>query len=118
MFRVTKKGGLILITVPFLGGLHEEPNDYQRYTRYGLKELVKEYGEILEIEGQGSVLSTISMLLNESLNSFASRNKTTYLISMLIYLPFLTFQYLSLFLDFFIKSDKIQINYLLLVRKK
>ena len=37
--RILKRGGKILITVPFQWHIHEEPNDYYRYTKYGLKYL-------------------------------------------------------------------------------
>jgi SAM-dependent methyltransferase len=118
IFRITKPGGFILITVPFLGGIHEEPYDYQRFTKYGLIELFKKYKcEILEIKNQGSLFSTISLLLNEYLNDFASRSKFTYFLSVLIYLPFILFQYISLVLDKIFKSNNIFFNYLVLIRK-
>ena len=117
--RIVKPGGYILMTLPFLGGIHEEPNDYQRFTRYGLIELFSDRScEIIDIKEQGSLFSTISMLLNEHLNQFAAKNKITYFISILIYFPFLVFSYLSLLLDRIFKSDKIFFNYLILVRKR
>lgn len=117
--RIVKPGGYILMTVPFLGGIHEEPNDYQRFTRYGLVELFNGKNcEIIKIKEQGSIFSTIAMLLNESLNSFASHSKITYALSVAIYLPFLMFQYLSLFLDRIFSSKRIFFNYLILARKK
>jgi len=118
MFRIVKKKGYILLTVPFLGGIHEEPHDYQRFTKYGLIELFKPYKcKILEIKEQGALFSTISMLLNEYLNNFAAKNKLFYFISVLIYLPFLLLSYVSLLLDKIFKSDKIFFNYLILVKK-
>ena len=43
-----KPGGKLLITVPFLLKLHQEPVDYHRYTRYALSELAAENGLIVE----------------------------------------------------------------------
>lgn len=118
MYRITKKDGYILLTVPFLGGIHEELNDYQRFTKYGLIELFKRYKcKIIKIKEQGSIFSTISLLLNEYLNGFASKSKLHYLISILIYFPFILFSYLTLVLDIFFKSNKIFFNYLILVQK-
>ena len=34
--RVLCQGGKAIITIPFLYPMHDEPHDYQRYTRYGL----------------------------------------------------------------------------------
>jgi SAM-dependent methyltransferase len=116
--RILKPGGYILMTVPFLAGIHEEPYDYQRITRYGFNELFsKNNCEIVEIKQQGSVFSTISMLLNEYLNYVAAKSKPHYLFSMLIYLPFILFSYLTLILDTFFRSNNIFFNYLILVKK-
>lgn len=118
IFRVVKNKGYILLTAPFLGGIHEGPYDYQRFTKYGLIELFKSHKcEILEIKEQGALFSTISMLLNEYLNNFAAKTKLFYFISVLIYLPFLLLSYASLPLDKIFKSDKIFFNYLILVKK-
>lgn len=54
MIRITKPGGYLIITSPFLGGLHEKPNDYQRYTEYGFRQLLKPHNcKILEIKKTG-----------------------------------------------------------------
>lgn len=36
-FRVLKPGGTLLLSMPFQWWVHEEPWDYQRFTRYGLE---------------------------------------------------------------------------------
>lgn len=41
-YRVLKSGGKVLITTPFLFHMHQEPNDYQRFTELGLREILKE----------------------------------------------------------------------------
>jgi len=56
--RVLKKGAIAIITVPHLSRLHEEPNDYFRFTKYGLKSLLEEVGfEVLEINPCGGIFS-------------------------------------------------------------
>jgi SAM-dependent methyltransferase len=118
MVRIIKKEGLILISCPFLYGLHEEPNDFQRYTKHKLKELFgKNNCEIIESKEEGSLPSVISMLISEHINSFAAKNQLCYFLAAIIYIPFLLLQYLSLLLDKFIKSEKIFINYMILARK-
>ena len=42
--RVIKAGGFIIMTVPHIWGLHEEPHDYFRYTKYGIKYLLEQGG--------------------------------------------------------------------------
>jgi SAM-dependent methyltransferase len=116
--RITKKGGLILISFPFLYGLHEEPNDFQRYTKYKLKDLFEKNNcEIIESKEEGSLPSVISMLISEHISSFAAKDKLCYFLAAVSYPPFLLLQYLSLFSDKLFKSKKIFINYMILARK-
>ena len=44
--RILKHGGGVFLTVPFMWHVHEAPHDYYRYTRYGLKYLLKKTGFI------------------------------------------------------------------------
>lgn len=116
--RVMKKGGFFLMTCPFLGGLHEEPNDFQRFTKYGLNELLENNGfEVLFFKKQGSIFSTISMLMNEYLNGIAANGKTWYAFSVAVYPFFWSFQYLALLLDKIFKSKTIFFNQVILSRK-
>jgi len=53
-FRVLKVGGQIILTVPQTWGLHEEPHDYYRFTRYGLQYLLEDAGfQVRSIEPRG-----------------------------------------------------------------
>jgi len=47
--KLLKPGGRLLITVPFLLKLHQEPVDYHRYTRYALQQLGSENGLTAEV---------------------------------------------------------------------
>lgn len=42
--RILKAKGVLLITVPFMWHVHEEPHDYFRYTKYGLQYLLEKNG--------------------------------------------------------------------------
>lgn len=42
--RVLKPGGTLIIQVPFLYPLHDEPFDFQRWTEHGLNELIQAHG--------------------------------------------------------------------------
>jgi len=54
--RVLKKGGHLILSTPQCWGLHEEPCDYYRYTKYGLKYLVEKNGfELIFIEKRGGL---------------------------------------------------------------
>lgn len=52
--RVMKASGKMLVTCPFVWHLHEEPNDFARYTPHALRYLFERNGfEILKIEQRG-----------------------------------------------------------------
>jgi len=59
--RVLRPGGTVIVTVPFLGRLHEEPNDFQRFTEHGLRLLLSEAGlEVEFVKPTGSVASFLA----------------------------------------------------------
>lgn len=43
-FRVLSPQGHLIVNVPFMWGIHEEPHDYYRYTKYGLFHLLNNAG--------------------------------------------------------------------------
>jgi SAM-dependent methyltransferase len=42
--RILKRGGSMILQVPFMWGVHEAPHDYFRYTRFGLQYLLEKAG--------------------------------------------------------------------------
>lgn len=46
--RVLKPGGYLLLTVPFVWDEHEQPNDYARYSSYGISFMLEKHGFKLE----------------------------------------------------------------------
>lgn len=54
--RVLKPQGKLILTVPHLSRLHEEPHDYFRFTKYGIKAALEAEGfEILELKPVGGL---------------------------------------------------------------
>lgn len=45
MHRVLKPGGLIYVTTVFVASFHSSPNDYYRWSKEGLRELLKDFKE-------------------------------------------------------------------------
>lgn len=66
--RVMKPQAVLVLTVPFMAGLHEEPRDFFRYTPYALRHLCAEAGlGVEEVRSFGTVFSaTACMLLRHS----------------------------------------------------
>ncbi len=68
MARVLRPDGLLILSAPFSGRLHEEPYDYFRYTPHGLRAMCGEAGlEVTEVWDQGNIWSVIGHKLNSFL---------------------------------------------------
>ena len=50
LHRVLKPGGSLTIQVPFLYPLHDEPLDFHRWTRHGLRQAAVRHGYNVEVE--------------------------------------------------------------------
>ena len=48
MRRVLRPGGTLMITVPFVGELHQTPYDYRRFTIFGIERLLQDHGFVIE----------------------------------------------------------------------
>ncbi len=62
MKRVLKLGGKLILSTRFIFPLHDVPNDYYRYTKYGLKYLFKDW-QIIELKEEVNTLTTLAVLL-------------------------------------------------------
>lgn len=64
-YRVLKRGGVMILQVPWQWHIHEAPHDYFRYTPYGLKYMFKKAGFVdVEIEAQTGFFTTWIVKLN------------------------------------------------------
>jgi SAM-dependent methyltransferase len=62
--RVLTPSGTLLLTVPFVGELHEEPFDYFRYTPHSLRVLLKASGfQSIEIQPLGGAFTVAAHLV-------------------------------------------------------
>jgi SAM-dependent methyltransferase len=59
--RVLRSGGKLLMNVPFLYWLHEQPRDFYRYTEHALAFLIRQAGlELVLLEPFGSALEVVA----------------------------------------------------------
>jgi SAM-dependent methyltransferase len=64
--RITKMGGVMLMTVPFVWDEHEQPYDYARYSSFGLKYILSKNGfEIIEHRKSLNNFGIIFQLIND-----------------------------------------------------
>jgi len=63
IYRVLKKDGHLVVTVPQMNELHEEPYDFFRYTKFGLKSMFEKSGfEVVLVDQRGGYYSTIAQM--------------------------------------------------------
>ncbi len=62
MFRVLRPSGTLLLTTRFLFPIHDAPHDYFRFTKYGLRHLLRRF-EILELHEETDSVGTLAVLL-------------------------------------------------------
>ncbi len=104
-FRVLKPGGYFFLTTPFMWGEHEEPYDYFRFTRFGLRYLAGKAGfQVIEIHPDTKYWTTAVLRFNYYLLRFARGKFKSFL--KLIMLPIFTLDQLFAFW-----LDKIPHNY-------
>lgn len=120
-YRVLDKEGYALFTVPFSWELHEEPYDFYRFSKYGLKAIFEEQGfEIIAIKSNGGKWAAISQLWLNVLFS-ARRYKT--LRSRIIKWIFVRFRFIVIYNKFSVWLDKrffddiLTLNYLVIAKK-
>lgn len=65
--RVLKKNGIFIGSTPFIFPIHDEPYDYFRYTKYGIRNLFKEF-KCLHLNERNSYIQTIYVLFLRLLN--------------------------------------------------
>lgn len=73
--RVTKIGGVFLITAPFVWDEHEQPYDFARYTSFGMKHILNQNGfEIIECRKTCNGFEIIFQLINAYIYKVIFRN--------------------------------------------
>jgi SAM-dependent methyltransferase len=69
--RVLKPGGYAIYSVPFIWHLHEEPRDFYRYSKYGLKHLFEKVGfEVAELRALSGFWLTFGQMMVYNLYRF------------------------------------------------
>lgn len=104
-YRTLKKGGRIVLQVPFQWKIHEAPYDYQRFTSYGLKNIFENAGfKSIKIYPTCGLFSTVALKINY-FSKKAIKGPT--LIKWIVKLILTPFWYLNQVLGlFFDKFDK------------
>ncbi len=119
-YRLLKKGGIGIFTVPFVWETHAEPYDFYRFSRFGLQRLFENVGfEIVEISPTEGAYAALKQLKIMSFNSRGNNSLPSRICRKFrnfVLIPIMNWQ--ALHLDRFYYNDKLCLNYLLIVKKK
>ena len=120
--RVLKPGGAFILSVPLCWELHEEPYDFFRFTKYGLKELCERNNfDVIEIMPNGGKWAAIiQMNINMIYSTFRKKSFSVKLLKGL----FINLRLTALINRIAIRLDKkfydpvLTLNYVLVAKKK
>lgn len=116
--RILKKRGILILTVPFMGSLHEIPNDYYRYTQFALEYMLKKAKfHVIYIHGQGNWISALGQEYIFYLESTYNRYLLKYpkrLLQVFVQLFIRLFSHMP---SRFTKPDRCPINYIVVAER-
>ena len=76
VFRVLRPGGILFITVPFVGAEYEIPYDFRRMTSFGIKSLLERHQfSVIKIEKVGGYLDALMQTFIFYVVGFFPKNK-------------------------------------------
>jgi SAM-dependent methyltransferase len=109
IYKILKKGGKCICSTPFIFHIHDEPNDYFRFTIYGLQFLFKDFSGINIIKKNGwleSIFVNFIRLIKE-------KNFILKVISIIFMLLYFLAYPLIIILQKFTNSDRLTTGYFL-----
>ncbi len=120
--RVLQTGGKLILTVPFCWELHEEPYDFFRITKHGLKELFEENNfKIVTIKANGGKwAATFQMFITTIYSTFKYKTFRSKLLKILFVELRLTvlLNKLGIWIDKKYFDDLWTLNYIIVGEKK
>lgn len=126
MARVLRDDGKVLVTVPFVGELHQTPYDFRRFTRFGIARVLEDAGfEVLELRSRGNFLMTAGRCLAHAIYRLGGKyvkadgavRMHRFMIPIVLPLAALVLAIFG-FLGRFSKDDSLCLGYAVLARRK
>lgn len=89
-YRVLKPGGYLYLAIPFMQPEHNNPGDFQRYTKAGINTLAQRYSfNVIETRGLHTVYHTLGWILFQW---FTSRPSLIYQLLAMILFPIIKYK--------------------------
>jgi len=113
IFRVLRNGGKVLVSTPYILGIHEEPYDYYRFTKYGLIEIFKNFSEVSVTERNGYASATMTLFMR----LIISKNHTDQKVAKIFILLSTIGKIIIKWLDRIIQNSSVTTGYFLVAKK-
>ena len=84
IYRVLRPNGQLILSTPFILGIHDEPHDYYRFTKYGLEYLLMDFK--IETEETNDFFHTILVLIGRLMRAKLRRDKIVGMITFILLL--------------------------------
>jgi ubiquinone/menaquinone biosynthesis C-methylase UbiE len=114
IMRVLKPGGVLIGSTPFIFPIHDEPNDYFRYTRYGILNLFNNF-DLLNIVERNSYIESVYVVMLRLNNIGTRKQKIVGLFLLPIFLMLLP---LFKMLSFLVVNSQATTGYFFVFKKK
>ncbi|MDC1482765.1 class I SAM-dependent methyltransferase, partial [Pelagibacteraceae bacterium] len=113
IYSILDKGDFCLVSVPFNFHIHDEPNDFYRFTFYGLKMLFKNFSEVKIIKKNGWLESIfVNIIRLEKEKNILSKN-----IGRLFILLYFLLMPIIIIIQKIIPSEKLTTGYFVEAKK-
>jgi SAM-dependent methyltransferase len=113
--KILKKNGVIIVSTPFILGIHDVPYDYFRYTKFGLMNLFRNFENVSIAQRNDGIFDIVFILLMRSFQDRRILNKFLGCSSVIFYYVFFP---LFFILNKLFKSDLLTTGYYLTAVKK
>lgn len=113
-YRVLKPSGKIVISSPFVFGIHDAPYDYYRFTKFGLSYILRDFINV-EIRNRNCYFESTIVLILRYWSNKSKKNKILGLILILLFAPL---AYFARLLDILLKSDASTTGYYTTAQKE
>lgn len=111
-YRILKKNGKVFLTTHMVFEEHMAPNDYFRFTRYGLKYLAESNGFRTEkIEPQGGRFLVLAKELQILIPRLIKNQYASFIFYLIFSLPLFLLSLILFLLDFLDKEKSLTLNY-------
>ena len=112
-----KGDGIFILSAPHITYLHGEPEDYYRYTKYGLAYLAEKHGlRVLDISAAGSIFGYLFVPLSDVILAYTY--KIPILFPALFFLNYLGVQLISWIDTALFKNSIMPVNYIMVAQRR